>query len=75
MIAILKNDTTPVQIDHLISWLKKLNLEVHISKGQEMTILGLVGDTSRVDIELTRNNLTHIVLPKAKIIRTLLLLR
>ena len=32
-------------------------------------------DTGGVDIELTRNNLTYIVLPKAKIIRTLLLLR
>jgi len=29
-----------------------MNLDVHISDGQEVTILGLVGDTSRVDIEL-----------------------
>ena len=32
-------------------------------------------DTGSIDIELTRNNLIHVVLPKAKIIRTLLLLR
>ena len=31
-------------------------------------------DTSSVDIELTGNNLIHVVLPKTKIIRTLLLL-
>ncbi len=29
-----------------------MNLDVHISQGQEVTILGLIGDTSRVDMEL-----------------------
>ena len=52
MIAILKNGTTPEQTEHLIHWLKRMNLDVHVSHGEEVTILGLVGDTSRVDIEL-----------------------
>ena len=52
MIAILKNGTTEEQTDHLVSWLKQMNLDVHISKGAEMTVLGLIGDTSRVDMEL-----------------------
>ena len=52
MIAILKNGTTPAQTQHLIEWLKHMNLDVHVSQGHEVTILGLVGDTSRVDIEL-----------------------
>lgn len=52
MIAILKNGTTEAQRDHLITWLKNMNLDVHISSGEEVTVLGLVGDTSRVDIEL-----------------------
>ena len=52
MIAVLKRGTTNEQRDHLILWLKNMNLDVHISEGQEFTILGLVGDTSRVDIEL-----------------------
>ncbi len=52
MIAILKNGTTPAQTEHLIQWLKNMNLDVHLSHGHEVTILGLVGDTSRVDIEL-----------------------
>ncbi len=52
MIAILKNGTTPAQTEHLIHWLKNMNLDVHVSHGEEVTILGLVGDTSRVDIEL-----------------------
>ena len=52
MIAVLKNGTTPAQREHLIGWLKRMGLEVHISQGQEMTVLGLIGDTSRVDLEL-----------------------
>jgi len=52
MIAILKHGTTEVQTQHLISWLKNMNLDVHVSQGQEVTILGLVGDTSRVDMDL-----------------------
>ena len=52
MIAVLKHGTTPEQIEHLITWLKRMNVEVHKSEGKEVTILGLVGDTSRVDMEL-----------------------
>ena len=52
MIAILKHGTTPDQAQHLIQWLKKMNLDVHLSEGKEVTILGLIGDTSRVDMEL-----------------------
>lgn len=52
MIAVLKRGTTQMQQEHLIAWLKNMNLDVHVSSGQEVTILGLVGDTSRVDIEL-----------------------
>ena len=52
MIAILKSGTTQEQTEHLIHWLKRMNLDVHLSHGEEVTILGLVGDTSRVDMEL-----------------------
>ena len=52
MIAILKQGTTPEQTDHLINWLRRMNLDVHISQGAEVTVLGLIGDTSRVDMEL-----------------------
>ena len=52
MIAVLKKGTTQEQTEHLLTWLKNMNLDVHISTGQEVTVLGLVGDTSRVDIEL-----------------------
>lgn len=52
MIAVLKSGTTPEQTAHLVNWLKHMDLDVHVSEGQEITILGLIGDTSRVDIEL-----------------------
>lgn len=52
MIAILKNGTTAEQKAHLLNWLKGMNLDVHVSEGKEITILGLIGDTSRVDMEL-----------------------
>ena len=52
MIAVLKRGTTPKQTEHLLNWLKHMNLDVHVSEGKDFTVLGLVGDTSRVDIEL-----------------------
>ena len=55
MIAILKNGTTQEQKEHLIRWLKNQDLDVHVSEGTQVTILGLVGDTSRVDMELLQS--------------------
>lgn len=52
MIAVLKQGTTPEQTEHLIAWLKRMDLDVHVSEGKEVTILGLIGDTSKVDMEL-----------------------
>ena len=52
MIAVLKHGTTPAQVAHLVEWLKRMHMDVHVSEGQEVTILGLIGDTSRVDMEL-----------------------
>lgn len=55
MIAVLKHGTTPEQTAHLVAWLKRMNLDVHLSEGQEITILGLIGDTSRVDMDLLKS--------------------
>ncbi len=52
MIAVLKHGTTPEQTQYLVQWLARMNLDVHISEGAEVTVLGLIGDTSRVDMEL-----------------------
>ncbi len=55
MIAVLKSGTTPQQTEHLVNWLKHMDLDVHISQGREFTVLGLIGDTTRVDIELLKS--------------------
>ena len=52
MIAVLKPNTSPEQQEQLVKWLKNMVTDVHISKGDAYTILGLVGDTSRIDPEL-----------------------
>ena len=52
MIAVLKQGTTEQQLEHLVDWLKSQSLDVHISHGRDYTILGLIGDTSKVDMEL-----------------------
>lgn len=55
MIAIIKQGVKDNQIENLISWLEAQSLTVHLSKGEYTTILGLVGDTSKLDIELLEN--------------------
>ena len=52
MITVVKNSATPEHREHLISWLESQNVQVHVSEGSEYTVLGLVGDTSRVDMDL-----------------------
>ena len=55
MIAVLKHGTTPQQVEHLVNWLKQMNLDVHLSEGTQFTVLGLIGDTSRVDMDLLKS--------------------
>ena len=52
MIIILKQNPAPKQLESLKEWIKKMGLEIHESVGTHSTILGLVGDTSVVDIDL-----------------------
>ena len=52
MIAVLKQDTSVQQRDSLINWFQSMGLEVHVSEGDYHTIIGLIGDTSKVDIGL-----------------------
>jgi 3-deoxy-7-phosphoheptulonate synthase len=52
MIVILKNNPDEMQLNNLISWLKSIGLDIHFSQGESTTIMGLVGDTASVDIDL-----------------------
>lgn len=51
MVIILRDNPAQKQIDSLVSWLKEKSLDVHIVKGAEQTIIGLIGDTSKIDID------------------------
>ena len=51
MIVILKKNAEPQQVELFTSWLHNMGLETHMSIGENHTIVGLVGDTSRVDME------------------------
>jgi 3-deoxy-7-phosphoheptulonate synthase len=55
MVAVLKPGVPQEKIDNLIEWFKSRNLGVHVSVGQYHTILGLIGDTSGIDIDLLRS--------------------
>ena len=52
MIIVVKNDCEKSQYNNLVSWIKELGLDVHESRGHQSTVLGLVGDTSKVDLDL-----------------------
>ena len=52
MIVVLKHGVTQDKRDQLIDWLKGQGLNIHISEGMYQTVLGLVGDTTRVDMDL-----------------------
>ena len=52
MVAVLKQDITKEQIDNLTAWLEGRGLKVHLSRGEFHTIIGLIGDTSKIDTEL-----------------------
>ena len=50
MIVIVKDSARPEQIEKLKENFESMGLQVHFSKGMNTTILGLVGDTTSVDI-------------------------
>ena len=52
MIVVLKKDANKEKQDKLIDWLKGMGLGIHISVGEYQTVLGLIGDTSKVDMDL-----------------------
>ena len=52
MIVVLKHGAEPDKREQLIGWLKNQGLGVHVSEGAYQTVLGLIGDTARVDMDL-----------------------
>ncbi|HIT54443.1 MAG TPA: 3-deoxy-7-phosphoheptulonate synthase [Candidatus Fimivicinus intestinavium] len=56
MVVILKPNADKKRIDALLQAVESLGLKTNYSQGQETTVVGLVGDTSRVDIDALKAN-------------------
>jgi len=54
MIIVLKQKYEQRQFDNLLKWLDGLNLKTTLVKGEQSAILGLIGDTSVVDIDMIK---------------------
>lgn len=53
MIIVLKQGTSHEEINKIAGWLSRYNVEVNPIVGAQMTVLGLVGDTSAIDVDST----------------------
>lgn len=51
MVITLKEGITDSQVEGIVQQWKDKGLGVHVVKGESMTILGLLGDTSKIDAE------------------------
>ena len=52
MIIVLKPRTTKQEIVRVEDMVKARGLDTHIIEGSEMTIIGCIGDTTRIDMKL-----------------------
>ena len=49
MIAVVKQTATEEQLAHFISWIEDRGFKTHVSKGDNETIVGIIGDTTQID--------------------------
>lgn len=50
MILVMKNNISDAELDSVVQEIENAGLHTHISKGEEVTIVGLVGDKSKIDV-------------------------
>lgn len=55
MIIVLKQHPDPKELSNLRNWLRSNDLEIHYSNGTSTTLMGLVGDTSGIDIDMIKS--------------------
>ncbi len=55
MIVVMKGGVEKEKQDQLVDWLKSMGLGIHVSEGEYQTVLGLIGDTTKVDTELVES--------------------
>ena len=49
MIAIVKDSATPEQLSHFVKWIEDRGFKTNVSKGENETIVGIIGDTTQID--------------------------
>ena len=54
MMIIVKPEVKQEQVNDLIHWIESQNLRTHLSTGDYSTIIGVIGDTSKLDSDLIR---------------------
>ncbi len=55
MIIVVKKDCDKKQFDNLVKWVTRQGVGTDISVGSNSTVLGLIGDTAKIDIDLVRS--------------------
>jgi 3-deoxy-7-phosphoheptulonate synthase len=51
MIIVLRPHSTPAQVDHILERIQELGLRSHVSRGELRTIIGVIGDESKLQAE------------------------
>src|SRR5438477_12163974 len=51
MIIVLRPNSTPAEIDHVIERIKELGLKPRLSQGEHRTIIGVIGDENKLQTE------------------------
>ncbi|MDM8270911.1 3-deoxy-7-phosphoheptulonate synthase [Thermophilibacter provencensis] len=49
MIAVVKDSATTEQLDHLVRWIEGRGFKTNVSQGDNETLIGIIGDTTRID--------------------------
>ena len=49
MIAVVKDSATTDQLDQLVSWIEGRGFKTNVSQGDNETLEGIIGDTTRID--------------------------
>lgn len=50
MIIVMKPKSAPAEVDKIIHEVETQGLKTHLSQGEEVTIIGVIGDKSRLDV-------------------------
>src|SRR4029079_13944231 len=51
MIIVVRPDATDAQIQHIVDRVQELGFQPHYSRGQHRTIIGVIGDESKLQTE------------------------